>query len=66
MATYRPVMDEERVGDGVKPMERVAFVDADRFLAQVAARCDHREAELPKEEVMEELDTAVLMGRATA
>ena len=49
----RAVVDEEEVGDAAEPRERLALVDADRLVGEVAARRDDREAELAHQQMMQ-------------
>jgi len=34
----RPVVDKENVGDSAEPIQRLVFIGANRFVAQIAAR----------------------------
>ena len=44
-----PIVDEEEIGDAAEARHRFAFVDADRFVAQVSARGDDRKPEFAHE-----------------
>ena len=42
--TYdRTIVDKKQIRDAVQTLQRFVFIDADRFVAQVAARRDDRE-----------------------
>ena len=53
MADDGAVVDEEEIGDGVEAIEGVALVDADGFVAEIAAGGDDGETEFGRRKMME-------------
>ena len=49
----RAIVDEKQIGDATQPVERLALVDADRLVGEIAARRHDGPADVPHQQMME-------------
>ena len=50
-----PVVDEEDIGDAAEPLQRLAFIGANRLVAQIAARGDDWETQLRHQQMVQRI-----------
>ena len=53
VANDRPVVDQEIIGNSSQPLQRLALIDADRFVAQIAAGRDDGYPEISHQEMVQ-------------
>jgi len=48
-----PIVHEQQVRDGAKPLARLVFVNANGFIAEIAAGGHHRDADQSHQQMMQ-------------